>query len=120
MNTFFDEVQALIDGNPNILSDEAIEYFYDLKSTANKAAPKIMTEKGAELLKFLKTVPNKNMTSKMIGDAMGINSRSVSGSMRRLVSDGFVNAIGKNPVVYVISDKGLDFNLDTLDFTENL
>lgn len=120
MNTFFDEIQKLIDSNPNILSDEAIEYFYDLQSTAVAAAPKIITEKGAAILKFLQSVPNKNMTSKMIGDAMGLNARSVSGSMRRLVNDGFVTAIGKNPIVYMISDKGLMFDLSTLDNTENL
>lgn len=118
MNTFFTELEILINGNPHILSDEAIEYFYELQNVKSVAAPKEITDKGAKILEYLKTVPNKSMTAKMIGEGMGINARSISGSMRRLVTDGFVDTIGKSPIVYIISEKGKEFDLSKLNFED--
>ena len=37
---------------------------------------------------------------------MFIASKSVSGAMRKLVTDGYVEKIGQNPVVYMITEKG--------------
>jgi predicted transcriptional regulator len=41
-----------------------------------------------------------------IAEEMFISSRAVSGAMRKLVTDGFVEKIGKEPVVYTLTDTG--------------
>ena len=44
--------------------------------------------------------------AKDIADAMEISSKTVSGAMRKLVTDGYVEKTGKNPVIYNITLKG--------------
>ena len=44
-------------------------------------------------------------TSKSIANGLSISSRSVAGSMRKLVTEGFVSKSGE-PAVYRITDKG--------------
>jgi predicted transcriptional regulator len=43
---------------------------------------------------------------------MFINSRTVSGAMRKLVTDGFVEKIGENPVIYSITEKGKNIEIN--------
>ena len=50
--------------------------------------------------------------SKDIGDAIGVSSRTVSGAMRKLVTDGYVEKIGQDPTVYCITEAGIAVNLD--------
>ena len=53
---------------------------------------------------------NNIFTAKSLGEAIGLGSKVVSGSMRKLVLDGFFEKIGANPVSYAITEKGLSFN----------
>ena len=39
-----------------------------------------------------------------------MNSKSVSGTMRKLVSDGYFSKSGSNPVMYSLTDKGKEFS----------
>ena len=41
-----------------------------------------------------------------IAENMGLTSKGVSGAMRKLVTDGYVEKVGKDPVVYMITEKG--------------
>lgn len=80
-------------------------------------AKKEITKNGAAVLAYLQDHPQDMATSKMIGEAIGMSSRSVSGSMRKLVTDGFVEKAGNNPVSYQITSKGIEYHIDN---TENL
>ena len=40
------------------------------------------------------------------------SSRSVSGTMRKLVSDGFVEKIGDKSALYIITTKGKELEID--------
>ena len=42
---------------------------------------------------------------------MNITSRTASGAMRKLVTDGYVEKMGENPVVYSLTDKGITIDL---------
>ena len=44
--------------------------------------------------------------AKDIADKIELSSRTVSGALRKLVSDGYVEKTGKNPVIYNITEKG--------------
>jgi predicted transcriptional regulator len=41
-----------------------------------------------------------------IAEWLFISSRTVSGSMRKLVSDGFVEKVGSEPTIYSITELG--------------
>ena len=54
----------------------------------------------------LQEVPVVAYKARDIAQGMFIASKSVSGAMRKLVTDGYVEKIGQNPVVYMITEKG--------------
>ena len=90
----------------------AQKYFETLKNMPTKES-KIITDNGAIILKFVqenKDIYNNIFTAKSLGEAIGLGSKVVSGSMRKLVLDGFFEKIGANPVSYAITEKGLNFN----------
>jgi Mn-dependent DtxR family transcriptional regulator len=54
----------------------------------------------------------KTFTAKGIGDELFISSRTVSGACRKLVTDGFVEKIGQNPVSYTLTEKGKNYKIN--------
>ena len=50
--------------------------------------------------------------AKDIGEGLGISSRTASGAMRKLVTDGYVEKIGESPVVYALTSFGIEVNVD--------
>lgn len=46
------------------------------------------------------------LKAKDIAEGMIVSSRAVSGAMRKLCSDGFVEKIGQDPVMYSLTDAG--------------
>lgn len=91
---------------------EKASAFYDKFLFEEVKEKPLITPKGLQVLEFLNENPKALYTSKMIGEALSINSRSVSGAMRKLVSDGYVNKKGKSPIAYIITEKGENFILD--------
>lgn len=96
-------------------TDEEIElaesYWKDFRKGASSNA-KNMTENGYKILTFLQentTDENSNFSAKEIGEAIGISGRSVSGSMRKLIADGYVDKEGQNPINYSITEKGMGY-----------
>lgn len=74
-----------------------------------------MTEKGAKILQIMQEKfeqYNNIFTSKNIGEFLFMPPRSVSGSMKKLIADGYVQKIGVNPVSYGLTDKGKDYSFD--------
>lgn len=96
----------------NCSMDEDVKEFFDvLKNNVNLKVE--MTDNGKMLLKFLQENTEKEYyKSKDIADALGISGRTVSGSMRKLVTDGYVDKIGENPIIYAITEKGKNYKLD--------
>lgn len=75
-----------------------------------------MTENGKNILSWMQENVDKMtniFTSKEIAEALFTSGRSVAGSMRKLVSDGYVEKIGKDPVQYSLTDMGKDYKLDS-------
>ena len=99
---FIKEIEDLIEGNP--LSEKAAEYFENLKLKKEKAE---ITETGMKIIKFMQEHQDKDsFLAKTIGEGLFLSSRSVSGSIRKLVEDGYCTKEGKDPVHYSLSDKG--------------
>ena len=105
---FIEEISELIRCEPDLLSTEALAYFEVLKTEPAKKSVEI-TENGAKILKFMQENWEKHnniFKATTIAEGLFTNGKSVSGSMRKLVSDGYVDKLGKDPVIYAITEKG--------------
>ena len=100
---------------------EDVKEFYDmLKSSQEKFTDRPeFTENGLLVLEYMKNnLDIKSMKARDIADGVGLPSRRISGAMRKLVTDGYVEKFGQNPVIYTLSDKGRNFNL--IEYKENI
>lgn len=74
-----------------------------------------MTENGKKLLSWMQenvdTMSNL-FTSKEAAEALFTSGRSIAGSMRKLVNDGYVEKIGKDPVQYSLTEAGKNYQFD--------
>jgi predicted transcriptional regulator len=112
--TFINEVLALTGDNPEaVFSSDALDYWNGLNISGDGKKKTELTEKGKLILDFMrknKDQYNNLFKAKDIGDGMLISSRTVAGSMRKLVTDGYIEKIGSEPSVYAVTNKGLEVN----------
>lgn len=98
---------------PVVVPDEVKEFYDMLRSQQDRQIEKpLFTETGLQILEYLQGQNTKSLKAKDIADGMEISSRKVSGSIRKLVSDGFVEKFGSNPVVYTLTEKGKNFDIE--------
>ena len=89
---------------------EAFKTSVDSKSDKPK-----FTDNGKLILQYMRD--NADATQNMfkareIAEGIFISSKSVSGSMRKLVNDGFVEKIGQDPIIYAITEAGMQVEID--------
>ena len=102
---FIKEIEELTLSRP--LSEDAMAYFESLKK--DKGHSKAITENGIKIIQFMKDnweIRNNVFKAAEIGEGTFMSGRSVSGSMRKLISDGYVVKEGKDPVMYSITEAG--------------
>lgn len=88
-------------------------YWEALISKDESEKPKF-TDNGKLILKYLQTLPEGSpaLKAKDIAEGMDISSRSVSGAMRKLTEDGYVERVGKDPILYLITENGKNINFE--------
>ena len=101
----------------NLTTDEydiAIKYWNNFKN-GNVKSSGAMTENGKKLLSWMQenvdTMTNL-FTSKEAAEALFTSGRSIAGSMRKLVNDGYVEKTGKDPVQYSLTEAGKNYQFD--------
>ena len=97
----------------NELDPDIVAYWEALKG-ANDVEKPMFTDNGKLVMEYLKGLPEGSSALKArdIAEALFVSSRTVSGAMRKLVSDGFVEKIGQDPVMYVITEKGKSIEIN--------
>lgn len=86
---------------------ESVNLFWESFKGQDEVDKPLFTDNGKLILTFLKDHQDTVMwKARDIAEEMFISSRAVSGAMRKLVTDGFVEKIGKEPVVYSLTDAG--------------
>ena len=99
--------------------DEAIAYFNAFKSTQDKKADKPQfTDNGKLILKAMieNNEERANMFSaKQIAEYAFITSRQVSGAIRKLVTDGYCEKVGQDPIIYSLTDLGKQIEVASLE-----
>ena len=116
---FIHEVIAAIDGleektPERYFSEDALDFWNGLQMSGDNAKPKF-TENGKLVLRYLKDnkdTYNNLFKAKDVGEGLGISSRTASGAMRKLVTDGYVEKVGADPVVYAITTEGIEVDID--------
>lgn len=94
--------------------DDVMIYFQALKMSDDDGKEKVaFTENGKIVLTFMKENAEVfgNMFKAKDCEGAGISSKTASGALRKLVTDGYVEKLGKNPVIYSLTDKGKEVDL---------
>ena len=95
---------------PVVMPDEVQDVYNMLQEQQAMEKP-MFTESGLSILEYLQTCDAKSLKARDIADGMVISSRQVSGAIRKLVTDGFVDKMGSSPVIYSLTTKGRDFDI---------
>lgn len=109
-------VQTLIERNPDVEMDEETRKYWEAfqvtntKSTTEKGP---LTDNGKMILMFMRDHPENTMwKSKDIADELVVASRTVAGAMRKLITDGYVEKNGEDPVIYTLTEAGKELNIE--------
>lgn len=90
----------------NELDPDIVLYWEALKGKVEEDKP-LFTDNGKLILQYLKDNQETPMwKAKDIAEGLFISSRGVSGAMRKLVTDGYVEKVGQDPVIYSLTEKG--------------
>ena len=112
---FISYVKDLMDATseyPVPMSDEARLYWEAFCGTTEAEKP-MFTDNGKLILKWMQeNTSDPMLRAKDIAEGLFINSRAVSGALRKLVTDGFVEKLGENPVIYSITEKGKNIKIE--------
>lgn len=109
---FIEYVEKLM-SNSTIEMTEGVQLYWDaFKGTSDEEKP-MFTENGKIILQYLKDNQSIPMwKSKDIAEGLFISSRAVSGAMRKLVTDGFVEKVGQDPVIYALTEQGKNIEIE--------
>ena len=103
---FVKYVEDLMNGNLYEMSENVRLYWDAFKGIAEEDKP-MFTENGKLILQHLKENQSTPMwKARDIAEGLFISSRAVSGAIRKLVTDGFVEKVGQDPVIYSLTEKG--------------
>lgn len=91
--------------------------YFDAFKGGGSAKP-AFTENGLMILRGMKDNKdtfNNMFKAKELAEVLGVTSRTVSGAARKLVTDGYLEKIGDSPVVYSLTDKALNLDLEEIE-----
>ena len=111
---FIKVVEGLFEENADAIPQEALDYLEDLKAKKTSTRAVEITENGKAILEYMQGAveeSDNSFLSKDIAEGMFTSSRSVSGAMRKLVTDGFVDKSEDSPIIYNLTDKGKEFEI---------
>ena len=96
----------------NKMSDDVKNYI-EFLTKENDIEKPLFTENGKKILVYMRE--NQNiplMKARDIAEGMEISSKTVSGAIRKLVSDGYVEKVGQDPTVYTLTENGKNIEIE--------
>ena len=111
---FIDFLNALMAAAPEVANEnmtDNVKAYIDTLMTSKNDKPEI-TDNGKIILDYMQKSDLPMFKAKDIADGLYISSRAVSGSLRKLVTDGFCEKVGTDPVVYTLTTKGKEYKID--------
>lgn len=109
---FIEFVEKMLLETKEEMPEEVKVYWNIFRETEEKEKP-MFTENGKLILKYMQENLDKELLkSKDIAEGLFISSRTVSGAIRKLVSDGFVEKVAADPAIYSITEKGKNIEIN--------
>lgn len=94
------------------LMTDDIRSYIEVLNESKPEKPEV-TDNGKRILKYLQENPDfKTWKARDLADKMGVASRGVSGTLRKLVNDGYCEKISTDPVVYTVTEKGMNYIIE--------
>ena len=112
---FLNFLNALIEANPEVannLMTENIKTYIEILKDANKNDKPTLTDNGKLVLKYMQECGVPMLKARDIAEGLFISSRGVSGSLRKLCTDGFCEKVGQDPVIYSLTEKGKTYVIE--------
>ena len=107
---FINYVESNFKNNP--MPENLSEYWNKFKGASDKGDKPLFTENGKLILTFLQEHPEVELwKAKEIAEGLFVSSRTVSGAIRKLVNDGFVEKVDQDPVIYSITEQGKNIKI---------
>lgn len=93
---------------------EGVQVYWEAFKGKKEEDKPLFTDTGKMILSYMQehATDLPILKAKDIGEGLFVSSRKVSGSMRKLVTDGYVEKIGQDPVVYELTEKGKTANIN--------
>lgn len=103
---FIEYVEKAIQNYSEEMSDSVKMYWDAFKIDTEEEKP-LFTENGKLVLQYMREQNNTPMfKAKDIGEGLFVSSRVASGALRKLVSDGYIEKVGKDPTLYSLTESG--------------
>ena len=111
---FIEYVEAVIRGQEEPLEmTENVRLYWEAFKGKEEAEKPLFTDNGKLILQHMKDNTNIPVwKAKDVAEGLFISSRAVSGAMRKLVTDGYVEKVGQDPVVYTLTEKGINTEIN--------
>ena len=113
---FISFVKSMMDElniGPDSMTENVALYWEAFCSGEGEAEKPALTDNGKLILKYLQDHSETHLAkARDIAEALFISSRTVSGAMRKLVTDGFVEKIGQDPVMYNLTELGKNIEIN--------
>lgn len=95
------------------VEEDVLDYFETVKKKKRASKNVEMTENGANIVEYMQEhweETDNKFLSREIGEGLFTSSRSVSGAMRKLVTDDYVDKSEDSPIVYSLTEKGKEYS----------
>lgn len=110
---FVEEIMDAADVREENMPENVKLYWDVLVGSSLEIDKPLFTDNGKLIMKFLQDNQDTPMwKARDVAEGLFISSRAVSGAMRKLVSDGFVEKVGQDPVIYSLTEKGKNININ--------
>ena len=92
------------------IPDEAIDFFNDYKK-GRSSERKEITEKGIAIVLGMRAMGEDWATAAAIGEQIDMSGKSVSGALKKLITDGYAEKVEGKPAMYRLTEKGMNCEL---------
>ena len=105
---FIDFLNALMAAAPEVVADkmtDSVQAYINALMDSKNDKPEV-TDNGKMILDWMQKSDMPMVKARDVAEGLFISSRAVSGAMRKLVTDGFVEKVGQDPTIYSLTDNG--------------
>ena len=110
---FIDYLNALMAAAPQIEMSANVKAYIDALMESSQNEKPALTNNGKQILMYMQQNTDKTtFKAREIAEGLFISSRGITGSLRKLVNDGFADKFGENPVIYTLTEKGKNYIIE--------